>query len=153
MSLTDRDTLLAIYTRERLSFQQYVRQATPYAGPADRATLARVRELAGAESAAMDRLGEYLDRHRVTLPHLGAFPSPFTNYNFIAVNKLLPPLREDEARGIAALDRDVTALPVGEARTMVVELAAAKRVHLSELEKLAQCTHHAPRDDESSRGA
>jgi hypothetical protein len=137
MSLTDRDTLLDIYRRERLSFLQYVRQATPYAGPADRPTLARVRELAGAELAATDRFGAYLDRNRITLPHVGAFPTSFTNYNFIAVGKLLAPLRQDAARGAAELERDAITLPLGEARTLVDELAVAKRMHISELEKLA----------------
>ena len=135
MSLTDRETLLGIYRRERLSFLQYVGQSTPYAGPTDRPMLKRVQELARVESEAMDRFGEYLDRNRITLPHLGAFPTTFTNYNFIAVGKLLVPLRHDAARGAAELERDVATLPTGEARTLVEDLAVAKRMHLNELEK------------------
>ena len=136
MSLNDRDTLLGIYRRERLSFLQYVGQSTPYASPADRPTLTRVHELARAESAAMDRFGDYLDRSRITLPHLGAFPTTFTNYNFIAVGKLLTPLRQDAARGVVDLERDAAALPTGAAKLLVEELAVAKRMHLNELEKL-----------------
>ena len=81
--------------------------------------------------------GAYLDRNRITLPHVGAFPTSFTNYNFIAVGKLLAPLRQDAVRGAAELERDAITLPLGEARTLVDELAAAKRMHISELEKLA----------------
>jgi hypothetical protein len=124
------------YRRERLSFLQYVCQATPYAGPADRAVLERVRELAGAEAAGLDALAGYLDQSRVTVPYLGAFPSAFTNYNFVAVRKLLPELALDEARGLAALERDATCLPAGEARTWLEKLAEAKRMHLTELGKL-----------------
>jgi hypothetical protein len=128
--------LVEAYRRERLSFLQYVRQATPYAGPADRATLQRVRELARAEAADLDGFAEYLDGARVSVQYLGAFPSAFTNYNFVAIRKLLPELVADEARGLAALEGDAVALPPGEARTWLERLAAAKRLHLTELEKL-----------------
>jgi len=130
------ERLVEAYRRERLSFLQYVRQATPYAGPADRPVLERVRELAGAEAAGLDGFAEYLDATRVPVPYVGAFPSVFTNYNFVAIRKLLPELAADEARGLAALDRDVSALPPGEARTWLEKLAGAKRSHVTELEKL-----------------
>jgi len=137
MSVCDvNDRLVDAYRRERLSFLQYVRQATPYAGPADRTVLERVRELAGAEAAGLDGFAEYLDRSRVTVPFLGAFPSAFTNYNFVAVRKLLPELAADEARGLATLERDAAAVPPGDARTWLEKLAEAKRMHLMELGKL-----------------
>jgi hypothetical protein len=135
---TMRDTLTDIYRRERLSFLQYVRQAAAYAGPADRPVLERVRELGAVEAAGLDGLAEYLDRNHVSIPHVGAFPTPFTNYNFVAVRKLLPHLVEDEARGLAALERDVAVLPPGESRTWAEKLAESKRMHLTELVKIAQ---------------
>ena len=135
---TTRETLTEVYCRERLSFLQYVRQASPYAGPADKPLLERVRELGAAESAALDGLAEYLDRNHISLPHVGAFPSPFTNYNFVAVRKLLPRLVEDETRGLASLERDAAVLPLGESRSWVEKLAESKRMHLTELVKFAQ---------------
>jgi hypothetical protein len=130
------DRLVSAYRRERLSFLQYVRQATPYAGPADRPVLDRVTELANAEADGLDRFAEYLDESRVTVPYLGAFPTAFTNYNFIAVRKLLPELIVDEERGLAALESDLVALPVGDPRARLEKLAEAKRMHLTELKKL-----------------
>jgi hypothetical protein len=130
------ERLVEAYRRERLSFLQYVRQATPYAGPADRPLAERVHALAGAEAAGLDEFAEYLDTARVSVPYVGAFPSAFTNYNFVAIRKLLPELVADEARGLAALERDAAALPPGEARTWLEKLAGAKRLHLTELEKL-----------------
>ncbi len=130
------ERLVEAYRRERLSFLQYVRQATPYAGPADRPLLERVRELAGAEATGLDGFAEYLDENRVTVPYLGAFPTAYTNFNFVAIRKLLPELVADEARGLAALEEDVAALPPGAARTWLERLAEAKRAHLTELEKL-----------------
>jgi hypothetical protein len=138
------DRLLEAYRRERLSFMQYVRQATPYAGPADRPLLERVRELAAAEAAGLDGFAEYLDDARVPVPFVGAFPTAFTNYNFVAIRKLLPELIADEARGLAALDQDVGELPSGEWRTWLEKLAEAKRRHLTELKKLAEPAAAAP---------
>jgi hypothetical protein len=117
---------------------QYVRQATPYAGPADRPLAERVRELADAEAAGLDGFAEYLDAARVPVPFVGAFPTAFTNYNFIAIRKLLPDLIADQTRGLAELETDTAELPAGEARTWLERLAEAKRAHLTELKKLAE---------------
>ena len=137
MSLCDvNDRLVEAYRRERLSFLQYVRQATPYAGLADRPVLSRVRELADAEAAGLAGFAEFLDATRVRVPFVGAFPTAFTNYNFVAIRKLLPELIADENRGLAALEADVAALEAGEARTWLEKLAGAKRMHVTELEKL-----------------
>jgi hypothetical protein len=133
---TMNERLLEAYRQERLSFLQYVRQATPYAGPADRPLLERVLALADAEAAGLDGFAEYLDEARVPVPFVGAFPTAFTNYNFIAIRKLLPDLIADEARGLAALEKDAAELPPGDARTWLEKIAEAKRLHLTELEKL-----------------
>ena len=132
------DRLVEAYRRERLSFLQYVRQATPYAGPADRQLLERVRALADAEAAELDGFGEFLDAERASVPYLGAFPSTFTNYNFVAIRKLVPRLIEDQRLGLEALQADIAALPAGSAQTRLEKLAEAKRMHLTELEKLAE---------------
>jgi hypothetical protein len=131
-------SLLEIYRRERLSFLQYVGQASPYAGPADRPMRDRVLELARTEAAELNELAEYLDRNHVTLSSVGAFPTAFTNYNFVAVRKLVPELVVDERRGLQALQYDAALLPEGENRALVEKLAAAKQTHLNELEKLTQ---------------
>src|SRR5262249_48791374 len=133
---SDSERLVEAYRRERLSFLQYVQQATPYADPADRPLLERVRELASAEAAGLDGFAELLDESRVTVPYLGAFPTAFTNYNVVAIRKLLPELIADEARGLKALEQDAATLPPGEARTWLEKMAEAKRMHLTELEKL-----------------
>ena len=130
------DRLVEAYRRERLSFLQYVQQATPYAGPADRPLLERVRELSRAEATGLDGFAAYLDQCRMCVTYLGAFPTAFTNYNFVAIRKLLPELIADEARGLKALERDAAEGPPGEARMWLEKIADAKRMHLTELEKL-----------------
>jgi hypothetical protein len=130
--------LSEIYRRERLSFLQYVRQTSPYASAADRPLLDRVRELGKAEAATLDGLAEFLDENRVPVPQVGAFPSPFTNYNFVAIRKLLPAIVEDEARGLASMEQELSAMAPGHGRTWVEKLAESKRMHVTELIKLAQ---------------
>lgn len=129
-------TLVDIYRRESRSFLQYVRQATPYAGAKDRPILERIFAMSQVELAEIEKLSEYLDRNRVTLPHIGAFPSEFTNYNFVAVSKLVPLLIVDELRGLELLERDALSLSTGEAQERMEKLVAAKRLHVSELQKM-----------------
>lgn len=130
--------LAEIYRRERLTFLQYVIQATPFADEKDRPILERVRELAKSESDELDRFAEYLDRNHVALPRVGAFPSSFTNYNFVTVRKLLPNLIKDESRGLQTLEHEVASLPSGDERALIEGFTAAKRLRLNELEKLTK---------------
>jgi len=137
MTQCTKSTLTDVYRREVLSLMQYLRQATPYAGPADRPVLARLRELADTEADAVEQFAGFLERARVTRPAAGAFPTEFTNYNFISVRSILPRLVADHARGLSQLEADLAAVPPGEARAEVEKLAALKRMHLTELEKQA----------------
>jgi hypothetical protein len=129
-------TLLDVYRRGKLSFLQYVDQTSPYAGAADLPLLDRVRQFARAEAEELEKLSEYLENNRISVPLPGAFPTKFTNYNYVAVRKLLPSLLADEVSGLAALEMDAANLPQGELRSWVEKLAASKRVHVTELEKL-----------------
>lgn len=129
--------LIDAYCREKLSFLQYVGQSVPYASTADRPIVERLHELARSEAAELESLADYLRAKRISVPHIGAFPSAFTNYNFIAVRKLLPQLVADEGRGLADLERDAAALSAGKHRDWIEKLSLTKRMHISELEKLA----------------
>jgi len=129
-------TLIDAYCREKLSFLQYVGQSVPYANPADRPIVERLYALARSEAAGLDGLADYLGANRMSVPHVGAFPSTFTNYNFIAVRKLLPHLVADEGRGLADLERDANSLPLGKDRDWIEKLSSTKRMHVGEIEKL-----------------
>jgi hypothetical protein len=128
--------LADVYRRELLSFLQYVRQAPPYAAAADRPRVVKLQQMADDERAAVEALGEYLDRARVTLPHVGAFPTVFTNYNFVALRKVLPILKDDQAKGLAQLEQDAAGRPEGPDRAEVEKLVTVKRRHLAELESI-----------------
>jgi hypothetical protein len=127
--------LQTIFRRENRSLLQYVRQAAPWADQPDRDRLQRVNDLADAELDALGELAAFLDAHHAPLPYLGAFPTEFTDHNFIALRKLLPLLIDDHRRGVDQLQQDCAALP-GPARAVAERLLEAKRKHLAELESL-----------------
>ena len=127
--------LQTIFRRENRSLLQYVRQAAPWADQPDRDRLKRVYELADAELDALGELATFLDAHHVPLPNLGAFPTEFTDHNFIALRKLLPLLIDDHRSGVNQLQNDCAAL-TGPPRAVVDRLLEAKRKHVAELESL-----------------
>ncbi len=129
------ETLAALYRREMLSLLQYVRQITPYASSADKPLVARLSAMADSEGVGLEGFVNYLDRSRITMPHVGAFASAFTTFNFMAVRKLVPLLVADQKRGLADLERDLATLQPGMARDEVEKLAVRKQEHLTELEK------------------
>lgn len=136
----DRDArarLIDAYRRERLSFLQYVAQAEPYAPPTHRALLSKIQSMAQAEAALLDRIAAYLDEQRIRLPSLGAFPIHFTHWNFVDVRRLLPELIRQQEQECQVLERDVAALPLGPARSLLDAVLAAKREHLVQLRNLS----------------
>lgn len=130
-------TLLhAIYRREAVTFLQYVAQISPYTPDADRPLLARLHELANTERQSLELYALLLEKSRVAVPHTGAFPSVFSNYNFVTVRKLLPLLVADHQQGIALLERDAAPLPTGDTANHVRQMLELKKLHLTELQKL-----------------
>lgn len=128
-------SLVDIFRRESLTFLQYVRQSCPYVSIADRELAERLKSMADSERQLVAELADYLDKKRVTLPHVGAFASTFTNFNFIAVRKLLPELIADQKRQITNLERDLNGVPSTE-QGPIPRLLNLKQAHLTELEKL-----------------
>lgn len=129
-------TLLhTIYRREALSFLQYVAQISPYASEADKPLLARLHELAASEQRELESLGLYMEKARYMVPHTGAFPSVFSNYNFVNVRKLIPLIVEDHQAALVRLEADAQSVS-GDATAPVQKLLAIKRQHLTELQKL-----------------
>ncbi|WP_020468854.1 hypothetical protein [Zavarzinella formosa] len=121
------------YRREGLSLLQYIRQATPYAGRADRPLAERVRKMADDEGQLMEEMAGQLSEARVVVPSLGGFPSVYTNFNYFDVRKLLPYLIADHTRLIDILRQEKPEL-VG---LRAAELLKRKEIHLAEMNLLA----------------
>ncbi len=134
------DRLHAILRREGRSLFQYLREAPPWVGPADRNVLARVRELANAESEIVESLSKLLQKHHGDYGHLGAFPD-FTHYNDAALHFLLPMVIREQKRLLSELEADrpsVTDIHTGK---MLDELLELKRRHIPQLDDMRPGLH------------
>src|SRR5262249_32270952 len=128
-AMTDAATearLQELFRRESRSLLQYAREAALWAGDKDRVAAARVQELAAVECRALEGLAGFMEEEHVPLPYLGAYPTRFTDFNFIGVRALLPRLIEDQRRGVAALEHDAAATG-GKAREALTRLLDVKR--------------------------
>jgi hypothetical protein len=125
--------------RDGRSLLQYVDEAFPYTPAAAEPARHRLAELAREEQQAVGRLMRFLQRHHVTLPLLGAFPSNFTTINFVSLDHLLPVLVKDERHKIAELERRLASLPESELRRLLWEYLEMKRRHLHVLEEIGAC--------------
>jgi len=125
-----------IVRRESRSLLSYVGDAYPWATAAGELALARLREIVRANGEAVTALGTYLTRNKARMPFLGAYPSNFTSWNFIALAYLIPRLVTTEELLLRALEADVAALRAGEARAQAEKLLAVKRQNLEALRGL-----------------
>jgi tRNA isopentenyl-2-thiomethyl-A-37 hydroxylase MiaE len=128
--------LQELFRRENRSFLQYVNEATPWAGNGDRPLVEKVSQLAAEELESLEALAEWMDSKRISLPYLGAFPTTFTNYNFVAIRKLMKPLVTEQSKELADLEADAQALTDPEAKRMVENLVALNRKHLRDFEQM-----------------
>jgi hypothetical protein len=136
-----RAVLHACVRRESRSLFQYVREVPLWVGPADRPTLAKLKGLATVEQSATDALGRYLQRKKVGLGHIGAFPSEFTTVNDAALHYLLPKLVQEQRAAAAALEADLARVTDVDARDHLAALLQLKRQYLPELEALSSQPH------------
>ncbi len=126
-----------IVRREGRSLLQYVRDAFPWISAREPEALPQLHKLTDEELEAAAALNQFLIRHRVTPPYLGAYPMAFTNINYVSLDHLLPQLVDYERRAIADLERDLGKLSQEAARAQVQQLLEMKQRHLKTLESLA----------------
>jgi hypothetical protein len=130
------NALQDIIRREGRSLLQYAIDSFPWADAATADVNARLREMAAVESEALAGLGKLLLRHRLTPPWLGAYPTPFTSFNFLAIERLLPLLIEDQRARVAVVEADLKQITNSETRAAVQRLLEVMRRHLAEMEAL-----------------
>ena len=135
--MTDETVLPELVRRESRSFLQYVRESFPWAAGKDEPVRAALLRMAEAEGAYAGKIGRLMQKRHIPMPGLGAYPSSFTNSNFLAVRSLVPKLLAGERQSLTDLERDLFRVTDGEARTVLDSFRELKRQHLSELEALA----------------
>ncbi len=132
-----RTLLQTIFRRENRSLLQYLAESFPWTPPDLQGAVAQMQKLAAEEREGAARLADFLHRHHVALPYLGAFPEPFTALGFIALDYAVPRLVRAEQDAVAELQRDLLVIKDAEARTLIQELIAEKERHVKDLENLA----------------
>ena len=134
---TDQALLQEVLRREERSELMYVREAYPWTAARGHTALEALQRLIREERDALTALGRWMTRRHVPLPYLGVFPTGFTTINFLALDYLLPRLRDRQREAVAWLERDAHAVTDPEARAQLDVLLALKRRHLATLESLA----------------
>ncbi len=88
--------LQSIVRRESRSLLSYIGDAFPWTTEAGSSSLIALASVVKAEGAAVNALGNFLVRQRLTPPPLGSYPASFTSLNFVALSFLLPRLIDEE---------------------------------------------------------
>jgi hypothetical protein len=136
-----RDVLQKCVRRETRSLLQYAVTVSPWVGPADRPKLARLKDMAAAEQAATDAIGQFLQKQQAGLGHMETFPSAFTTVNDAALSYLLPTIVREHRDNIAALEADLSHVNYQTASDLIAELLRLKRQHVAELDALSPQAH------------
>ncbi|MBX9680216.1 MAG: hypothetical protein K2X38_15760 [Gemmataceae bacterium] len=130
MDASKQQLLRSLVRKEGRSLLQYVAESFPWTKPEDQGLVRRVLALAHVEGALLARLIRLLLKLRIGAPPLGAYPQSFTTINFMALDFLLPLLREDQKTRIADIEMLITQFPEGDVRSLLLELSHEKRKHL-----------------------
>jgi hypothetical protein len=125
-----------VIRREGRSFLQYAGESFPWTTVKEKESVVRLKTLVAEERAGAASLSRLLSRNRLTPPYLGPYPSYFTSYNYLSMDKLLPLLVVHQKRSIQALEKDLSELQDGAARKEVQQALAMKNRHLGALEAL-----------------
>ena len=124
--------------RESRTFLQYTRESYPWArGPGETQLRESIFRMADAEAEQVTRLGRMLQKRHIPLPGLGAYPSVFTNFNFLDTQSLVPKLLAAQRRSLTELERDLAAVTDDEFRATLESYRDLKRRHLDELDSLS----------------
>jgi hypothetical protein len=127
--------------RDGRSLLQYVGESAPYTPARSEQAHVRIAEMAREEQEAIGRLIRFMQRHHVSPPVLGAFPSHFTTINFVALDFLLPALLKEQKFCVSDLERSLAALPEGETRRLLWDYLEMKRRHLHAFEEMRSVAH------------
>ena len=123
--------------RESRSFLQYVRESFPWADGKGAGLRDKLLAMSAAEGEHIAKIGRLLAKRHIPMPGLGAYPTSFTNYNFLDAVSLVPKLLAAERQTLADLERDLFHVSDDEIRGALDALRELKRKHLAEFESLS----------------
>ena len=120
------------------SLLQYIAQSGTWAGPSSKDTLAAILARGDEERASTTQFTRLLQKKRIRLPPLGAYPSHFTTVHFVGVEYLVPRLNTEHVKEIAQIERILSRIDDAEIRAMGQAYLDMKRRHLDALQELAK---------------
>ena len=126
--------LTDLYLREGRSLLLYLRDAFPWTTPEHRPVLAVIEELAREEDKALGNVVRFLVRRHVMPPPLGVYPEPYTDLNFLSLDRLLPALIADQKERVRHLEATVPLVPDETARDLVRSFLEMKLRHVLKLD-------------------
>ena len=125
-----------IIRREGRSFLQNARESFPWSTPEQQHIVDRIQTLVREERDGAASLARYLVKQHLTPPYLGPYPSYFTSYNFMSLDKLVALLVIHQKRSLADVERDMRLLPAGVRDPHLQSVLDTKKRHLQILETL-----------------
>src|SRR6516162_8836008 len=131
---------LALFTRlismGSSSLLQYVSESYPWSADAARAGLDSVAAMAREERDKVVSFTRHLQKNRLRVAPMQAFPSHFTTINFVALEYLLPKLIAEHEKEIAQIDSMLPQAGDDEIRKLALAYRDMKHRHLQTLREL-----------------
>src|SRR5262249_35432189 len=93
--------------------------------------------MAEGEAQHIAKIGRLLQKRHVPVPGLGAYPTAFTNSNFLDAEILVPKLLAAERQSLADLEHDLFHVSDEELHAALESYRELKRQHIAKLESLA----------------
>ena len=134
--MSDPILLPNLVRRESRSLLQYVRESFPWSRTKDQAVREKVVAAAETEGELLAELGRLLQKRHIPMPGLGAYPTSFTNMNYVSLTYLIPRLVAAERQSIADLEHDLPRVEDQQIQDVLSAFRELKRRHLADLESL-----------------
>src|SRR4051812_4337619 len=124
---------MTLIRRESRTLLQYVVEAFPWTKTGDGDTVRQLQQVGKEEAEAAAAVAVFLRKEHLTPPALGAFPSHFTRFNFLGLERLVPLVLQQHHEGIAALEEDLRHVTDPAARQQFESFLMLKQRHLKSL--------------------
>ena len=129
--------LQQVIVKDGRSYLQYLSEAFPWATAQKQPALATLLTLAKEEGEAVTHIARFLQKNRLNPPRFGAYPSVYTNDNFVALDYVLPILLRETTTRVAQLEAAAGHVADNDARKLLESYLEMKRHQLQKLGEIA----------------